>query len=85
MMNREREKHGAGAELRALYKIAELAALTKVSRHLMERLLHGRGVLPLRLGRTVLIPSSEIQEKIPLLWKSLVASHRSRRSSEHEK
>ena len=81
-MNRPSDRRAAGVELRGLYKIAELAAFTKVSRHVMERLLHGRGVLPLKVGRTVLIPSSEIEEKIPVLWKSLVASHLSRRSGE---
>jgi len=69
-------------EMRALYEVGELASFTKRSRHRMERLLHGKGVRPLKPGRTVLIASSEIEEKLPLLRKSLLVALLSRRAGE---
>jgi hypothetical protein len=57
--------------LEPLYLIGELARLAHVSRTLMARLLESSRVTYVRVGRTSFVPLSEIQEKVPSLWKSL--------------
>ena len=70
MTTRMSNERVAQVVMRAVYRVAELAKLTNVTWHVMKRVLHGKGVLPSKVGRTVLIPASEILEKIPFLWES---------------
>lgn len=61
-------------ELQAFYSIAALARFGNVTTDLLRRLLRANGVTFLRAGRTLYAPLSEIQQKIPPLWKSLCAA-----------
>jgi hypothetical protein len=70
------------SELQAVYRVRELAEFANTSRYLMARLLREAGVLGVRVGSTVVIPVSEVKEKIPLLWESLTAVHQARRPPE---
>ena len=78
------ERRMAQLELRALYRIGELAELTRVSKHVLWRLLEQRGVQRIRIGRWPYVPLSEIHEKVPLLWKSICSSCLARRTEQRE-
>ena len=68
-------------KLPAFCTVRTLAQLTNVSAHMSRMLLRECGVRRMSAGRRVLIPMTEIEEKIPLLFESLqlVASVRRRR------
>ena len=51
-----------------------MAKLTRVSKHVLERLLDEYGVKWVRIGQWPYLPLSEIENKVPTLWKSLCAS-----------
>ena len=61
-------------ELKAFYRIGDLAKLTRVSKHVLKRLLDECGVKWVRIGQWPYLPLSEIENKVPVLWKSLCAS-----------
>ena len=54
----------------AAYSIAQLAAFTGLTRFVLRGLLDSYGVQFVRSGRKVLVPVTEIEDKIPLLWKN---------------
>jgi hypothetical protein len=66
-------------EVRALYSIAALAQIANVSRDMLRRLLRSNGVTFLHAGRVLLVPLSEIRNKVPPLWKTLEAAELLRR------
>ncbi len=68
--------------LQSSYELWELVEIANVSRHLMRKLLRLAGVQVQRMGRTVLVPLSEIEKKVPLLWDSLQVLQRARRTVE---
>jgi len=61
----------ARPDLGAFYGICQLARIANVTRHLMWRLLGLADVRVVKVGRLVLVPLSEIREKVPPLWDSL--------------
>lgn len=65
--------------LRALYSIPELARTARVHRNTLRRLLDSAGVRLVRAGRSLLVPLSEIESRVPALWRSLVAIEALRR------
>jgi hypothetical protein len=65
-------------QLRAIYTVAELARSVGVSPYLMRRLLRAKGVELLQPRRWLLVPLSEIQEKLPQMWKSILLSEAAR-------
>ena len=67
--------------LQSFYGVCALAEVANVSRYVMNRLLRLAGVRFQRIGRSVLVPVSEIEEKIPLLWNSLQVLERVRRAA----
>jgi hypothetical protein len=74
-------KKGAGLgtlEIRALYTIPMLARAANVPPQKLGRLLRATGVELLTSGRSLFVPLSEIHEKIPPLWRSIVAAERAR-------
>ncbi len=73
-MTTRSKSQAEGIGLKAVYAIGELARLAHVSRHLMWKLLEARNVTCLRAGRLRYIPLSEIQDKIPGLYRSLCAA-----------
>jgi excisionase family DNA binding protein len=69
---RHREDGGSDLlMLKRIYSIGELAREAGVSRHFMLRLLRANKIAFLQVGRSLSVPLSEIQEKIPPLWKTL--------------
>ena len=65
-------------EVKALYSVAELARGANVGADRLRRVLRASGVTLLRGGRVLLVPLSEIREKIPALWESILAADRRR-------
>jgi hypothetical protein len=70
--------------LKPLYLIGELARLAHVSRHLMSQLLQSSRVTYVRIGRMWFVPLSEIQEKLPSLWKSMCFALKARATAERD-
>ena len=71
-------RHDAGRhgplEVQALYSVGALARASNVSAHLLTRILRARGVELIQAGRSIFVPLAEIEAKIPLLWKSILAA-----------
>jgi hypothetical protein len=61
-----------GFELRAVYRIPELARLAGISRWRMRRLLEEGGVELSRSGRMRLVYLADVQRALPVLWESLM-------------
>jgi hypothetical protein len=70
--------------LKPLYLIGELARLAHVSRHLRSHLLQSARVTYVRVGRISFVPLSEIQEKLPSLWKSMCFALETRTTAERD-
>ena len=70
-MRRKMDEPTGEFTLPAFYTISVLARLGNVSEYLIRRLIHKSGVQRVRAGRTILIPVTEIEQKMPLLFKSL--------------
>ena len=73
-MHRRTDMRPEPLEVQALYSIPALARVAKVTRQAMRRLILSNGLSLVRAGRTVLVPLSEIQRKLPLVWDSLLAA-----------
>jgi hypothetical protein len=67
-------------QIQAFYTIAELARLAGMTRQTMGRLLLANGLAMQRVGRTAIVPMSEVERKLPLVWESLLALERLRTS-----
>jgi hypothetical protein len=61
-------------EVQAVYSVAALARVANVTPHLLRRVLRANDVVFVRAGRSVLVPLSEIESKIPPLWESIKAA-----------
>jgi sulfite reductase beta subunit-like hemoprotein len=59
-------------EVKAVYTVPELALAANTTRFRMARLLASYRVNTLRSGRAVLVPVSELKDKVPDLWASIV-------------
>jgi hypothetical protein len=68
----------AALELKALYSVGALATAAGVTPYLMLRLLRANGVEFVRAGRCVFVPLSEIEARIPALWRSILAAEGAR-------
>lgn len=68
----------------AVYRLCELGAVANVSRHMMRRPLRQHDVQVERVGRTVLVPLSEIEEKVSRFWHSLHVVSKVHRTRERE-
>jgi hypothetical protein len=79
-MTSKAQSNESDLELRAVYRIGELAKFARVTRHMMVRLLVAHRVQFLRIGRAFLVPLSEIEEKLPPFWKSIRTADEARRS-----
>jgi hypothetical protein len=67
-------------ELKALYTIAELvkAAAHPVCFNTMRKMLVSNGIEFVRQGRSIYIPLTELQMKLPKVWESIVEVDRLR-------
>lgn len=68
----------AGLPVKALYTFKELAEAVDFPPGKLRRLAKLSGVELVRSGRAMFVPLSEIEEKIPRLWKSILAAERAR-------
>jgi hypothetical protein len=63
---------GKRLELKAIYAVAELAHAVGVTPFTLLRLLRANGVELVTAGRAVMVPVTEIEARLPALWRSLV-------------
>ena len=71
---RKRADRPEPLSVQALYTLAQLVRFTRnTSIHALRRVLRANGVVFVRAGRTIYVPLSEIEKKIPALWESLKA------------
>ena len=75
-------KQPGAPDLKALYTIAELCTFAGMSRYRLRRLLEQRGVKCIAVGEAPYVPLSEIEERIPELWRSLCSAISARRRDE---
>ena len=61
--------------LRAAYTVAELARATRIERRRLQRVFEEAGVRFVPCGRARLVPLSEIERKVPLLWEGIQAAY----------
>ena len=64
------------AKLAAFYTIAELAAISGMSRAKMRRLADSAGIRYVKRGRILLVPLSELVARVPVAWESIVLAER---------
>jgi hypothetical protein len=72
----------AEVALQSFYGVSALAQVANESRYVMNKLLRLVHVRFQSVGRSVLVPLSEIEEKVPLLWNSLQVLERVRRAAQ---
>ncbi len=77
-MKARKDDRGQPLEVKALYSVQELACAGGVTRFSLLRLLRANGVQLVTGGRAVMVPLTEIETRIPPLWRSLVAAERLR-------
>jgi hypothetical protein len=61
-------------EVKALYSVPALAHAAGVTRYLMLRLLRANQVQFVRAGRSLFVPLSEVEARIPVVWRSILAA-----------
>ncbi len=66
--------------VQALYRVGDLARVIGVSHRRLQKLLDLEAVRVYRIGRFLLVPLSELEEKMPALWESIKAAHTLRRA-----
>ncbi len=64
--------------MKVLYTVTELADSLGVSRHMVRRLVRSEGIVVYQVGRTTLVPLSEIQEKLEPVWHAILAVENAR-------
>jgi hypothetical protein len=65
--------------LKVLYTASELAVCIGVSRHIVDELVRGQGMVVYRVGRVTLVPLSEIRDKLEPVWDAICAAEQQRR------
>jgi hypothetical protein len=60
--------------------VAQLARAMAVPHRQLQRLLEAEGVQVFRAGRLLLVPLTELEEKVPALWESVRAAESLRRA-----
>jgi len=77
-MKRRADDGGEALEVKALYSVAELARAAGVTEQMLLRALRLNGVELVTAGRSIFVPLSEIETRIPPLWRSIVRAERVR-------
>jgi len=78
-MGTRKQRSSVPLQVQELYSVARLARFANVTRHVLRRVLRSNGVVLLNGGRSLFVPLSEIQRKIPPLWESLCLAEEVRR------
>jgi len=66
--------------IQALYSVNQLAQAMGVTHRRLQRLLRIEEVEVFRVGRFLLVPLTELEEKVPRLWESVKAAESLRSS-----
>ena len=69
-----------GLPIQAIYRVAQLARAMGVPHRQLQRLLEVEDVQVFRVGRLLLVPLAELEEKVPALWESVRAAESLRRA-----
>jgi hypothetical protein len=77
---RSRTDTSTGLKLQVVYSLGALARIGNVDPDLLRRILRANGVALVRVGRALSVPLSELRQKIPPLWESLLLCEKLRRS-----
>ena len=64
-----------GLPIQAIYRVAQLARAMGVPHRQLQRLLEVEDVQVFRVGRLLLVPLAELEEKVPALQSSCTSSH----------
>jgi hypothetical protein len=67
--------------IQALYSVNQLARAVGVPHRRLQRLLKSEGVRLLHVGRFLLVPLTELEEKVEPLWESIKAAEALRGST----
>ena len=66
--------------IQALYPVSHLARAMGVTHRRLQKLLKSQEVQVFRVGRFLLVPLTELEEKVPPLWESIKAAESLRRA-----
>jgi hypothetical protein len=66
--------------IQGLYPVGHLAPVVGITHRHLQRLLKNEGVQVYRVGRFLLVPLTELEEKVPVLWDSIKAAELLRRA-----
>jgi len=77
-MRARKDDAGKPLEIAALYSMATLARVAGLTPFALLRVLRANGVQFLTAGRTLLVPLTEIEARMPALWRSIVLAERAR-------
>jgi hypothetical protein len=66
--------------IQALYSVSQLARAMGVTHRRLQKLLKIEEVQVFRVGRFLLVPLTELEEKVPPLWESVKAAESLRRA-----
>jgi hypothetical protein len=69
-----------GLPIQPLYLVAELARAMRVPHRRLQKLLKTEDVRVFRVGRLLLVPLTELEDKVPALWESVKAAESLRRA-----
>jgi phage antirepressor YoqD-like protein len=64
--------------VRALYTVSALAKAIGIGNPRMKRLLLAQDLLVYQLGKSWLVPRSEVEEKLPEVWECIVRGEKRR-------
>ncbi len=70
--------------MQAIYSIAVLAKIANITHDLMLRVLRSNRVVFVCSERSLYVPLSEIEQRIPPLWQGILAAEKVRRMSRAE-
>ena len=65
-------------QVQAGYSLRTLARAAGITHQTLLRLLQANGVEVIRGGRSMLVPLTELETHMPLLWRNIVAAERVR-------
>ena len=71
MSARKRRSRAPGLPIQALYSVRQLAQAAGVTHRRLQRLLKVQEVQVFRVGRFLLVPLTEIEDKLPTLCDSM--------------
>ena len=73
--------HIAPLPIQALYSVRQLALAVGATHRRLQRLFQIEGVQVFRVGRFLLVPLTELEDKVPRLWESVKVAEALREST----